>query len=109
MTKVNMSENEILEAKVTNLLQFFAKDEHSKNEIAPHVAKVSLEMNHLYQDLGFKNRIEMGRFMKEYFPSLCEIKPSDTLWKKYIYDLVDETAPACAECNDQETCFACRV
>ncbi|MFT7003363.1 MAG: nitrogen fixation protein NifQ [Sulfurimonas sp.] len=109
MKKTNMNKNDILEAKVTKLLQHFAKDEHSKTVIVPHLAKVSLEMNHLYEDLGFKNRIEMGRYMKEYFPKLCEIKPTDTLWKKYIYDLINETAPACAECNDQETCFACRI
>jgi nitrogen fixation protein NifQ len=104
-----LSVNDVLEAKITNLLQHFAKDEHAKLEVAPHLAKVSLEMNHLYEDLGFKNRIEMGRYMKEHFPALCEIKPVDTLWKKYMYDLINETAPACAECKDQETCFACRV
>ncbi len=103
------TKNEVLEAKVTNLLQYFAKDDYAKNTIAPHVAKVSLEMNHLYQDLGFENRIEMGRYMKEYFPKLSNMKPKETLWKKYLYDLILETAPACAECNDQETCFACKV
>jgi nitrogen fixation protein NifQ len=66
-------------------------------------------MNHLYQDLGFKSRIEMGRYMKKYFPKLAELKPADKLWKKFIYDLIDETAPACVECKDQISCFACRV
>jgi len=108
MTKL-MSMNEILEAKVTNLLEFFAKDEYSKTKIAPHIAKVSLEMNHLYEDLGFKNRIEMGRYMSEHFPKLSAMKPKETLWKKYLYDLLLETAPACAECNDQETCFSCKI
>lgn len=108
MTKP-MDKNAILEAKVTNLLQFFAKDDYSKNTIAPRIAKVSLAMNHLYEDLGFANRIEMGRYMQEHFPKLCKIKPKDTLWKKYLYDLILETAPACAECNDQETCFSCKI
>ena len=105
----SMNKNEILEAKVTNLLQFFAKDEYSKNTIAPKIAKVSLEMNHLYEDLGFKSRVEMGRYMKEYFPKLSVMKPKDILWKKYLYDLILETAPACAECNDQASCFSCKV
>jgi len=108
MTKM-MTKNEVLEVKVTNLLQFFAKDDYSKFEIAPHVAKVSLEMNHLYEDLGFDNRIEMGRYMKEHFPQLSLMKPKETLWKKYLYELLLETAPACAECDDQETCFSCKV
>jgi len=109
MTKAYMSTNDVLELKVTKLLQSFAKDEHSRVEVSPHLAKVSLMMNHLYEDLGFKNRIEMGKYMKEHFPKLSEMKPSETLWKKYIYDLVGETAPACAECRDQDTCFACRM
>jgi nitrogen fixation protein NifQ len=109
MTKAYTTTNDILQIKVTNLLQSYAGNENSKNEVAPYLAKVSLEMNHLYEDLGFKNRIEMGRYMKEHFPKLSEIKPANTLWKKYIYDLIGETAPACADCNDQDTCFACRI
>jgi len=100
---------EVLEDKVTTLLQGFAKDEHVKNTVAPHVAKVSLEMNHLYQDLGFKSRVEMGRFMQENFPSLAEQKPADKLWKKFIYEQINETAPACEDCKDQINCFACKI
>lgn len=109
MTKKLTTTNEILEAKVTNLLQYFAKDDYSKNTIAPHVAKVSLEMNHLYKDLGFKNRVEMGKYMSEHFPKLSKMKPKDTLWKKYLYDLLLEVAPACEECDDQDTCFSCKI
>jgi nitrogen fixation protein NifQ len=109
MSKAYINTNKILEFKVRTLLESFAKDEYAKTKISPHLAKVSLEMNHLYEDLGFKNRVEMGKYMKKYFPKLSEMKPADTLWKKYIYDLVGETAPACAECGDQETCFACRM
>lgn len=105
----NTVQLEILESKVVNLLQSYAKDDYSKNEVAPHLAKVSLEMNHLYEDLGFKNRVEMGRYMKENFPSLGAKKPEDKLWKKYIYDLIGETAPACATCSDQVNCFACKM
>lgn len=100
---------EVLEKKVRELLQYHAKDEYSRNEVAPHVAKVSLQMNHLYEDLGFKNRAEMGSFMKEHFPTLAKQKPSDKLWKKYIYDLINEIAPACATCYDQINCFACKA
>lgn len=99
----------LLEEKVTTLLQGFAKDEHVRDTIAPHVAKVSLEMNHLYQDLGFKSRVEMGRFMKEHFPTLAEQKPADKLWKKFIYEQINETAPACADCKDQINCFVCKL
>jgi nitrogen fixation protein NifQ len=99
----------ILEEKVTNFLQKYAKDEYSKNEIAVHVAKISLMPNHLYEDLGFRNRFEMGAFMKKHFPNLSEIKPKDKLWKKFIYDSINEVAPACAKCSDQVNCFTCKI
>jgi len=105
----NRTSVELLETKVTVLLQNYAKDSYAKDEIAPDLAKVSLMQNHLYQDLGFKNRTQMGKFMKEHFPSLAKIKPQDKLWKKFIYDLIGETAPACATCNDQINCFTCKV
>lgn len=105
----NETPHDVLYEKVKELLSGFAKDEKSRDEIAPLVAEKSLEMNHLYQDLGFKSRIEMGRFMKEHFPKLAEQRPPEKLWKKYIYDLIGETAPACEDCKDQVNCFACRV
>lgn len=105
----NLTDLDILEKKVLDLLQTHARGEYSKNEIAPYVAKKSLLMNHLYEDLGLRNRFEMGHYMSKYFPSLAKDKPSDKLWKKYIYDTIEEIAPACEECNHQESCFACMV
>ncbi len=99
----------ILEEKVTWFLQRYAKDDYTKKMTAPHVAKISLLQNHLYQDLGFKNRTQMGKFMKENFPLLSDIKPADKLWKKFIYDSIGEVAPACEDCNDQVNCFACKM
>ncbi|HHB94781.1 MAG TPA: hydrogenase [Campylobacterales bacterium] len=98
---------EKIEAKVTLLLQIHAKDDYSKWEIAPHLAKKSLMMGHLYFDLGLRNRFEMGRYMKEHFPSLAQKKPQNKLWKKFIYDSIDEVAPSCATCKDSINCFAC--
>jgi nitrogen fixation protein NifQ len=99
----------LMENKVTVLLQEFAKDKTSREITAPHLAKISLLMNHLYQDLGFKSRVEMGRYMNKHFPKLAKQKPADKLWKKYIYELIDETAPACADCKDQINCFSCKL
>lgn len=102
---VHKTDLDTLESKVTELLQSYAKDEYSKNIIAPHVAKTSLEPNHLYQDLGFNNRVQMGKYMNEHFPKLAELKPAQKLWKKFIYDSIGEVAPACEVCKDQITCF----
>jgi len=98
---------EMLEQKVTLLLQEHAKELYSKEEIAPHVAKISLMKNHLYEDLGLRNRFEMSVFMKKHFPTLANKKPGNKLWKKFIYDSIGEVAPACATCDDQVNCFAC--
>jgi nitrogen fixation protein NifQ len=105
----NTTPLEVLEQKVIEFLSSFAKDEHALHVITPHLAKISLEMNHLYEDLGFANRTQMAKYMKEHFPSLCEIKPADKLWKKFIYDSIGEIAPACENCSDQDNCWACRV
>ena len=99
----------ILEEKVTEFLSHYAIDAYAREQMAPHIAKISLMQNHLYEDLGFRNRIEMGRFMNEHFPRLWEIKPKEKLWKKFIYDSIGEIAPACENCKDQINCFSCKV
>ena len=88
-----------MERDVMEFLQAYAKNRYSKYVIAPHIAAMSLKPNHLYQDLGFKNRVQMGRYMKCHFPKLAEIKPLDTLWKKFIYDSIGRVAPACFTCQ----------
>ncbi|HHD75914.1 MAG TPA: hydrogenase [Campylobacterales bacterium] len=96
-----------METKVTLLLQVYAKNDTAKWEIAPHVARTSLKMGHLYADLGLRNRFEMGQYMKKHFPNLAKKKPKNKLWKKFIYDSIGEVAPSCAECRDNIHCFAC--
>ncbi len=65
--------------QVVELLTSHAVDDYTKDTIAPLVAEKSLLMNHLYQDLGLNNRIEMGKFMKKHFPTLASKKPQDKL------------------------------
>ncbi len=100
---------ELLEAKVTKLLQQYAVDAQTREKLAPHIAKTSLMSGHLYEDLGLRTRFEMGQMMKKHFPKLAQMKPADILWKKFIYDSVGEVAPACASCKDQVNCFSCRA
>ncbi len=109
MSVVEQTKKKILEKKVTKLLKEHAKNSYAKDDLAPHIARISLMMNHLYQDLGMRNRFEMGKFMKDNFPTLASKKPQDELWKKFIYDSIGEVAPACATCKDQVNCFACKV
>ena len=98
-----------LEEEVAILLKAHASSDFALHTIAPLVAKKSLMMNHLYQDLGFKNRVEMGHFMKTYFPTLAAAKPKDKLWKKFLFDIIGRIAPACYECSDSAGCFKCQL
>jgi len=109
MSIKNNTPLKILEKKVTSFLQLYAKNTYSKYKIAPYISKQSLEPNHLYEDLGFKNRIQMGKFMKKHFPNLEKEKPKEKLWKKFIYDSIGEIAPACENCTTQNNCFICKV
>lgn len=93
--------------ELKKLLGLHAINGFAKYILAPHVARVSLEMNHLYEDLGFKSRSEMGKFMMKNFPELAKQKPKEKLWKKFLYDKIDAVAPACSTCQDQLNCFKC--
>lgn len=104
-----MNALDVMCLEIEKYLKKYAIDDEARYVIAPHIAKKSLEMNHLYQDLGFKNRIEMGQYMAKHFPRLAEMKPKDKLWKKFLYDAIGKVAPACATCHDQEHCFTCLI
>lgn len=99
----------LMEKQILELLQFHANDDYAKDELAPLIAKTSLEMGHLYSDLGLASRKEMGELMSKNFTSLANVKPDDVRWKKYLYDCIGKTAPACATCGDISNCFNCTL
>lgn len=104
-----MNELELMEEEVLSLLQKNANDDFAKNSLAPWIAKTSLKMGHLYSDLGLISRKEMGRLMSANFTPLAQKKPNDIRWKKYLYDCIGKTAPACASCKDLTNCFSCEL
>ena len=103
----NSQELKDMEKDVCFLLKAHAVNIFAQDILAPWVAQESLNMNHLYHDLGFQSRTEMGRFMNKNFPTLASQKPKDKLWKKFIYDEIGKVAPACISCDDQMNCFKC--
>ena len=102
-------EQDMMYHKIDTYLKKYAINEEARYCVSPLVALQSLEMNHLYQDLGFKSRTQMGVYMAQHFPQLAYMKPKDKLWKKFLYDAIGMVAPACATCNDQEHCFTCLI
>ena len=104
-----MSDLDTLCREIEDYLKKYAINDEARYVIAPLIAKKSLEMNHLYQVLGCKSRVQMGSFMAQHFPRLAALKPKDKLWKKFLYDAIGKVAPACATCDDQEHCFTCLI
>ena len=104
-----MTDLKIMEDEVCSLLRSYGVNAFAQGVLAPWVAHESLKMNHMYQDLGFKSRTEMAKFMKKNFPEFAAKKPKEKLWKKFIYDEIGRIAPACATCDDQMNCFKCMV
>jgi len=82
-------------------------------QLAHMVARRCMRPNHLWQDLGFRNRRELGWLMTRHFESLAGRNRADMKWKKFFYRTVcrDDgymlcAAPSCAECDDFDNCFA---
>jgi nitrogen fixation protein NifQ len=98
-----------MEAEIYILLHAYGVNAFAQEVLARWVAHESLKMNHLYQDLGFTSRTQMGAFMKKNFPTLAAKKPKEKLWKKFLYDEIGRIAPACVSCDDQLNCFKCMV
>ena len=80
--------------------------------LADMTARRCMRPNHLWQDLGFRNRRELGWMMLRHFTSLAQRNIADMKWKKFFYRTIcrDDgymlcAAPSCAECDDFDNCF----
>jgi nitrogen fixation protein NifQ len=76
------------------------------------VARRCARPNHLWQDLGLRNRGELSRLMLRHFAPLAKRNSQDMKWKKFFYRMICSeegfslcTAPSCSECSDFENCF----
>lgn len=76
------------------------------------IASAALGENHLWQDMGLRNRGELSALMREHFPALVAKNVGDMKWKKFFYRQLCERAevpicksPHCAACCDYALCF----
>ncbi|MBR9973328.1 nitrogen fixation protein NifQ [Magnetospirillum sulfuroxidans] len=81
--------------------------------LAHIVARRSLESNHLWQDLGFIDRTDLSRLMRDYFAPLAQANARDMKWKKFFYrELCQQEgmsickSPVCDSCPDFSICFS---
>jgi nitrogen fixation protein NifQ len=81
-------------------------------QLAALISRRAIQPNHLWQDLGLRNRSELSQLMRLHFAPLALRNSRDMKWKKFLYRMIcrDEgyrlcTTPICSECDDFAMCF----
>jgi len=101
------------EACLVDLLRRCAADRGALgSRLSRIIARRAQRPNHLWQDLGLRDRGELSSLMQRHFPALAARNRQDMKWKKFLYRTICRdadyglcTAPSCAECDDFAACF----
>jgi nitrogen fixation protein NifQ len=101
------------EEQLLDLFMRFRGDESRETTwLAAILTRRCMSSNHLWQDLGLNSRVELGRLMREFFPTLAARNVLNMKWKKFFYRCLCEmegfslcAAPTCQQCNDYNDCF----
>jgi len=101
------------EACLLDLLQSCAtRRSPFEGMLAAIIARRAQQPNHLWQDLGLRNREELNCLMERHFALLAQRNSRNMKWKKFLYRIICQdqnyslcTAPSCAECDDFQVCF----
>ncbi len=87
-------------------------DTRSGRWLAAMVARRALEPNHLWEDLGLRDRAELTRLLMRHFQPLASRNERNMRWKRFFYRVLCEDdglvmcrAPSCHACGDFESCF----
>src|SRR5512143_2313749 len=98
------------------LLDHRSKTGEAAEAVAGRVAASCLGDDHLWQDMGLKNRDELSDIMRTYFGPLAAKNTSDMKWKKFFYKQICERegfmlckSPSCGVCVDYDKCFGPEV
>lgn len=80
--------------------------------LAAMIARRVMEPNHLWADLGLRDRGELSRLLNRHFRPLARRNLNNMRWKRFFYRILCEdeglilcTTPVCTECNDFNHCF----
>lgn len=80
--------------------------------LASMVARRAMEPNHLWEDLGLRERSELSRLLTRHFEPLAARNTGNMRWKRFLYRMLCEddgfvmcTTPVCTQCNDFDLCF----
>lgn len=80
--------------------------------LAAMIARRVMEPNHLWADLGLRNRAELSRLLSRHFGPIARRNVENMRWKRFFYRTLCEddglilcTTPVCTECKDFNHCF----
>ena len=80
--------------------------------LAAMIARRAMEANHLWEDLGLRERAELSRLLTRHFAPLAARNTGNMRWKRFFYRMLCEddgfvmcTTPVCTQCNDFDLCF----
>lgn len=80
--------------------------------LAAMIARRAMEPNHLWEDLGLRDRSELTRLLARHFAPLAARNTRNMRWKRFFYRALCEsdgfvmcTTPVCTDCRDFDLCF----
>ena len=80
--------------------------------LAGMVARRAMEPNHLWEDLGLRDRSELTRLLTRHFLPLASRNTKNMRWKRFFYRVMCEddgfvmcSTPICSQCADFDLCF----
>ncbi|WFU14712.1 nitrogen fixation protein NifQ [Bradyrhizobium sp. CB3481] len=80
--------------------------------LAAMIARRAIEPNHLWEDLGLRDRGELARLLRRHFAPLAARNINNMRWKRFFYRILCEddglvicTMPVCTQCTDFNLCF----
>lgn len=96
-----------------NLLLRHGENQASDTRWLAHaVAACCLGDDHLWQDLGLKDRGVLSTLLSSHFPALHAANDKGMRWKKFLYKCLCERSrtfvcrsPSCQACSEYSNCF----
>ena len=80
--------------------------------LATMIAQRAMAPNHLWEDLGLRDRGELSKLLTRHFAPLAARNSRNMRWKRFFYRSLCEaegfvlcTTPVCTQCNDFDLCF----
>ncbi len=94
------------------LLANRSNESETSRWLAAMIARRAMEPNHLWEDLGLRERPELTRLLSRHFGPIAAKNTQNMKWKRFFYRALCEsdgfvmcTTPVCTECRDFDLCF----